>query len=236
MPKASRASKVSRVARRNDPLNTLTGSIGVVRTAAVTDAAVVTPVEGQPIEHFEKKASRIGTFVDEDGPESQTLSRGQRKRHARREQYLKKEKLILSSLTLQKREEQKRRIDGLDAIKQALLSTTTTTASSTKGKEFSATKLSSVSTNKAKRKMMAVEMEHMHLILQHPAYKADPFETMQVHLRNTFEEDRKQQEQLAEQRAETEKQKAAEKQKLKKERLESVKKRSRKMYKPRRTK
>jgi hypothetical protein len=78
-------------------------------------------------------------------------------------------------------------------------------------------------------------MEHMHLILHHPAYKADPFETIQEHLRKTFEETESKKKLLAEQRAEMEKQKAAEKQKLKKEILESVKKWSRKAYKRRRT-
>ena len=52
-----------------------------------------------------------------------SLSRGQRKRQAKRDQYLRREKLILSSLQLQKAQEQARRIDGLDAMKEALLAT-----------------------------------------------------------------------------------------------------------------
>jgi ABC-type dipeptide/oligopeptide/nickel transport system ATPase subunit len=94
----------------------------------------------------------------------------------------------------------------------------------------------SVITNKAKRKLVVGEVEHMNLILQHPAYKADPFQTMQEHLLNTFARDRKQQELLAKQRDETDKHKAAEKLKLKKERLDGIKKKNRKKYKPRRTK
>jgi hypothetical protein len=279
MPKASRTSKVSRVvARRNDPLTSLSGSTRVAaRTTAVataTDASgaketsaqaisstAMSSVEDRPsieggqqsLEQGTGSKSGVRTTIssspvvdndDEDGPASQSLSRGQRKRLAKRDQFLKKEKLILSSLMLQKQEEQKRRIDGLDAIKHALLNTTSTTVANTKattttnGKKIGTgtTTQMIIATNKAKRKLMVGEMEHMNLILQHPAYKADPFETMQQHLRNTFAEDRKQQESSSKQRATDEKAKAIEKAKLKKERLEGVKKRkNRKAYKPRRT-
>ena len=59
---------------------------------------------------------------DEPGTKASqpSLSRGQRKRQAKHEKFLKKEKMILSSLMLKKQDEQKKRIDGLDAIKQAL--------------------------------------------------------------------------------------------------------------------
>jgi hypothetical protein len=52
--------------------------------------------------------------------ENEALSRGQRKRLAKREQFLKREKMVMSSLLLKKLEEQKGKIDGLDAIKEAL--------------------------------------------------------------------------------------------------------------------
>lgn len=246
------------VARRNDPLNSISGSTRVTarRTAAAVTAdtaavlSATTTTSKASVEdhrssggHSSEQQKKGGqnntngqtTLDDEGGPVSQTLSRGQRKRLARRDQFLRKEKLILSSLMLQRQEEQKRRIDGLDAIKQALLDTTTISADTTKGKN-GGTRRMLVSTNKAKQKLMVGEMEHMNLILQHPAYKADPFETMQQHLRNTFAEDRKQQELQAKQRTTDEKLKAVEKAKLKKEQLEGVKKRkNRKVYKPRRS-
>ena len=57
------------------------------------------------------------------------LSRGQRKRNAKKEQYLRRENMILSTLALRRKDEQKKRIDGLDALKEALNGVLTRTAS-----------------------------------------------------------------------------------------------------------
>mmetsp|Transcript_30034 Transcript_30034/g.70814 ORF Transcript_30034/g.70814 Transcript_30034/m.70814 type:complete len:135 (-) Transcript_30034:1320-1724(-) len=134
--------------------------------------------------------------------------------------------MILSSLMLQRQEDQKKRIDGLDAIKEALMDTATKNAS---GRAIEPQVLQHVTTNKAKRQLVAKEVEHMNLILQHPSFKQDPFETMQQHLKNTFAEERKQQELLSKKRTEQEK--------LKSEAKKSIKKKSqKKKYKPRRTK
>ena len=114
--------------------------------------------------------------------------------------------MILSSLMLQRQEEQKKRIDGLDAIKQALMDT----ANKDGNKNSNTIKpqvVQHVSTNRAKRKLVAKEVAHMNLILQHPAFKTDPFETMQEHLRNTLAEERKQQELVSKKRTEEDKQK-----------------------------
>ena len=148
--------------------------------------------------------------------------------------------MILSSLLLQKQEEQKKRIDGLDAIKQALLSTTTGSDDAKRSSHEAQLQNEAaplvVATNKAKPKLVAEEVEHMSLILQHPAYKANPFETMQEHLRNTLAASKAQQEEISKQRTQQERQKVQEKQRLKKERMEGVrKKKNKKKYKPRRT-
>ncbi|EJK54129.1 hypothetical protein THAOC_26309 [Thalassiosira oceanica] len=50
----------------------------------------------------------------------EALSRGQRKRLAKREQYLKREKMVMSSLKLKQIDEQKGKIDGFDLLKEAL--------------------------------------------------------------------------------------------------------------------
>jgi hypothetical protein len=181
---------------------------------------------------------------DEPGTKASqpSLSRGQRKRQAKHEKFLKKEKMILSSLMLKKQDEQKKRIDGLDAIKQALMDTTTT---ADKKKQYDSTNNSNnnnneleihhVSSNKAKRKLVGGEVENMSLILQHPAYKKDPFETLQEHLLNSYKEDKTTQEKLSKQRTQKEKQKKDAKLRQKKE--DVVKKKTqRKKYKPRRNK
>ena len=181
--------------------------------------------------------------VNDDEPKGTkpSLSRGQRKRQAKHEKFLKKEKMILSSLMLKKQDEQKKRIDGLDAIKQALMDTTTT---ADKKKQYDSTNNSNsnnteleihhVSSNKAKRKLVGGEVENMSLILQHPAYKKDPFETLQEHLLNSYKEDKTTQEKLSKQRTQKEKQKKDAKLRQKKDIVK--KKTQKKKYKPRRNK
>ena len=141
--------------------------------------------------------------------------------------------MILSSLMLQRQEEQKKRIDGLDAIKQALMDTAEKGGSDqNSGNNATIKPLQHVATNKAKRKLVAKEIEHVNLILQHPAFKKDPLETMQEHLRNTFAEDRKQQELLSKKRTEEEKRRSE----TKRVEKNGIRKKSqKKKYKPRRT-
>jgi len=250
MPKAKRNASLSRVARRRvatsenlpSPATRKKGDTGDGTTVAIEsrplgeEKTIVTngKADAAQTEHQNKSkttatatATRRANDKDEpDVPQSQQLSRGQRKRQAKREQFLKKEKMILSSLMLQRQEDQKKRIDGLDAIKEALMDTATKNAS---GRAIEPQVLQHVTTNKAKRKLVAKEVEHMNLIMQHPSFKQDPFETMQQHLKNTFAEERKQQELLSKKRTEQEK--------LKSEAKKSIKKKSqKKKYKPRRTK
>jgi Ribosome biogenesis protein SLX9 len=123
--------------------------------------------------------------------EDQT-SRGQRKRQAKRDQYLKRQNLVLSTLQLKRIEDQKTRIDGLDALKAALLGTTnsdshSTTPSTTK----EPTPSNALDRNKSKRELTAREVHHMELVLEHPAFTANPFATIQEHLRNTLKEQKK---------------------------------------------
>lgn len=240
MPKAKRNASLSRVARRrvatsenlpspatrkkeNDGDGT---KVAIESSSLDQETFLSNKNSDSPHKENQKKTSTKDDSADEpDVPQNQQLSRGQRKRQAKREQFLKKEKMILSSLMLQRQEEQKKRIDGLDAIKQALMDTSAKNAN----KDTIEPKIQHISTNKAKRKLVSKEVEHMNLILQHPAFKKDPFETMQQHLRNSFAEDRKQQELLSKKRSEQEK--------LKTDAKKSIKKKSqKKKYKPRRTK
>lgn len=134
------------------------------------------------------KVSKVGKFrrakpqeVAAAKEEETSLSRGQRKRQAKREQYLKREQMILSTLRLKRKEEQKHRIDGLDALKEAL-SSATATAEVSKQEESS----SQPTTNKKRKNLAAREMQHMSLVLQHPAFRENPLETIQQHLKNTL--------------------------------------------------
>ena len=126
-----------------------------------------------------RKAVDANKDSNKEQNEPANLSRGQRKRQAKREQYLKREKMILSALRLQREEEQKHRLDGLDALKKAITSVTFSQQGQTSQHEHPAT-------NKGKKNICCREMEHMNLVLQHPAFQSNPFEAIQQHLRNTL--------------------------------------------------
>lgn len=198
MPKAPKSAKLNRIARR---------------------LASAAPI---PENETKKTDDTLGIR------ESQTLSRGQRKRLAKREQYLRREKMVLSSLNLYSQEEQKKRIDGLFAIKEALMTTTKSETSCTPSTNEHQ-KL--YNTNKSKKALISPELQRMSLVMQHPSFKANPFETMQEHLRNSLGGNREKMEQKAKQRAMKEKNEAEEAVRQKKERLQGIKKKSKKKFK-----
>ncbi len=112
---------------------------------------------------------------------SESLSRGQRRRLAKREQYLKREHMILSSLRLSREQEQKNKIDGFDSLWKAL------PAVSREEDEAGRSDNSQViRKNKQKKNIAVEEVVHYNLVLQHPSFQSNPFETMQEHLRNTL--------------------------------------------------
>lgn len=167
---------------------------------------------------FRKAASTSKAPEDDSSDAATTLSRGQRKRQAKREQYLKREKMVLSSLKLKQQDEQKKRLDGLDALKEALTTVDTSTSTSADNQ----TRTSSANTLKGKKNLAAREMEHMSLVLQHPAFQSNPFESIQQHLRNSLADQAKEQESKSRERSETERQKEEAKKKQKKERIQAA--------------
>jgi len=156
-----------------------------------------------------------------DSNENTTLSRGQRKRQAKRDQYLKREKMILSTLKLKRMEEQKNRIDGLDAIKEALVQTI---KENQEQKEATEEQIKiNVKSNKAKKDIAQKEITHLNLVLQHPTFQSNPFATMQEHLRNTRAQRAKEQEETAKKERIEEEKKDKEKKEAKKERIRNAK-------------
>ena len=215
MPKASKSSKLNRIARR------------VASGAAPIPVSAATEI---------KKTKEDDNDAEQEPEEpginsSQTLSRGQRKRLAKREQYLRREKLVLTTLKLGRQEEQKKRIDGLDAIKEALMNTTKETKRVDDSNNNDSNNTKSYNTNKSKKTMVASELEHQSLVMQHPSFIANPFETMQEHLRNTLAANREQMEHQSKLRIRKEKEEAEEKARLKKEL--GMKKKSKKKFKVR---
>lgn len=120
------------------------------------------------------------------------LSKRQRKNLAKREQYQKRQNMIMSSLRLQKLDQQKKRIDGLDLLKEALDDAVNSKTEKTDSNSADKTKKNGdknsniVTTNKEKKEIALTEINHMNLVLQHPSFKENPFKTIQQHLKNTF--------------------------------------------------
>lgn len=219
MPKANRAGKSRKTAA--SVAAGLKGTTTDKIHAPKLDKIHVPKLDERAPENSEKQET---TKSDVTHAEETSLSRGQRKRQAKREQYLKKEKMVMSTLKLKKQEEQKKRIDGLDALKEALMDTMKEPAKETeKDKEKSEVIIKS---NRAKQRAVASELNHMSLVLQHPAFQSNPFEAMQEHLRNKLAKSGKKQEEESKKRI-TEEKKAAEKRKQeKKERRKGKKQRS----------
>ena len=199
MPKVAKSSKLSRNARR---------------------VAAADPLFGAGTEIDERSSPLI--------EESENLSRGQRKRLARREQFKKREKMIMSSLRLKSLDE-KKGINGLDSIREALMGSTRE-YSKASGMEPN-TKI----TNRGRRRLVSEEVQHMELVLEHPSFKENPFETMQQHLRNTLEQQKAELQSLAKERSDQEKIRRELNRQQKKDRLQGVKK-SRKKFNATRSK
>jgi hypothetical protein len=180
------------------------------------------------------KLAKVGTFrkaaaeaaVKETAKEAgDELSRGQRKRLQKREQYLQKEKMILSSLKLKRQEEQKKQIDGMDAIRSALLDTVVDKEDEAPASTSTAPIIKS---NKAKQNLVQKEVAHMNLVLQHPAFQADPFATIREHLQNTMAQTASQRQKETARQLKERNEKKEQKKALKKENTPVKKKRTKK--------
>jgi len=167
------------------------------------------------------------------------LSRGQRKRQAKKDQYLKRQKLVLSTLRLQHDEDQKKRIDGLDALKEALVATleesTVHDDSDNNNNNNNKKNTCLLGTNKNKKELTAREVSHLGLVLEHPAFQSNPFEAIQQHLKNTLAGQAKELQQEATIRAKKDEKLAAKTKKAKKAKLQDRGGKQRKKFKAGRT-
>jgi len=199
--------------------------VGKFRAAA---RATSRDVRSAPLtsEHLAQKKNNEDADADatSNPAEKEVLSRGQKKRQAKREQYLKREKMVMSSLRLQKLEEQKGKLDGLDAIREALGASSPSAQSMiAAAKEISepvnskTTKSLMCNTNKEKKTLANAEISHMGLVLKHPSFQENPFAAIQQHLRNSLLPDAEKLKQDSMKRDEADKVAAAKKKEVKKE-------------------
>lgn len=193
------------------------------------------------------KVSRVGKFrktalasstVDkkessDSAGKSKGLSRGQRKRQAKRDQYLQRQRLVLSTLKLQRQEEQKRRIDGFDALRKALVESASSKVS---GQPTDSDTATSYGTNKSKKGMVGHAVTHLGLVMEHPSFLDNPFATIQEHLKNTLKETSSQLEEQSKLRTQEDETKLEVRKQAKKEKREaSVRKQKGKFRASRRT-
>ena len=190
---------------------------------AVRDA----PLNANYLAQKQKKDPTNATNDNEVGSpqtdKKEALSRGQRKRLAKREQYLKREKMVMSSLRLQRLEDQKGKIDGLDAMREALgeaiAPASKHTPKSTAEKSVNTTPL----TNKSKQILANTEISHMGLVLEHPSFKADPFAAIRQHLQNSLAPEAAKMKKESQKREEEDGEREAKKKEERKERLREAK-------------
>jgi len=115
-----------------------------------------------------------------------SMSRGQRKRQAKKDQYLKRQAMVSSCLSLKKEEDQRKRIDGLDALKEALMTTISKDEKLERPAEKLTKKSNHLTSNESKRKLTVQEVSHLGLVLEHPEFQSNPFAAIQQHLKNTL--------------------------------------------------
>jgi len=224
----------------NDFLEFLNRTTSLSKIPKTTAAAAVTATD----------TAAVAPSSSEGPP----LSRGQRKRLAKKEQYLRRERMVRSVLRLKEEEKeqrnQRKRLDGLDAIRKALrpivaevevgagaddgapslikskpttMTTTTSSSLSTLNTSPSVATAPAVgTTNRSKKDLTAKETARMGLVLSHPAFESDPFETMRLHLRNTFVTEAKARLEASDARRVEDERLAKERKEAKKEMLKSV--------------
>jgi ABC-type dipeptide/oligopeptide/nickel transport system ATPase component len=163
--------------------------VGKARQTAAAASLRVSPQKTATVVDEATAAATTTSSPITNNDNNDNLSRGQKKRLAKRAQYSRKEGMILASLQLKKKEDQAKRIDGLDALKEALLETvqptqTTngTTPATTKDAPHKPANL--LKTNKSRQKLYQRESQQLSLVLQHPAFTANPLATIRQHLTN----------------------------------------------------
>jgi len=205
-----------------------------VGKARATARASSRDVRGAPLtaQYLARKKNAGDDNIDAEvsksaDTEKEPLSRGQRKRLAKREQYLKREKMVMSSLRLQRLEEQKGKLDGLDAIREALGGASPSSSKSimdavkelAKPADADKSKNLTCNTNKSKKTVANTEISHMGLVLQHPSFQKNPFAAIQQHLRNSLAPEAEKMKAESLKRVEDDKKADAKKKEEKKERL-----------------
>jgi len=183
--------KVSKVRRSRS------GNVGISKKAVESISPLINESNIEQQKEQDNKNVKDSTNPSStDNTQKDGLSRGQRKRNAKKLQYLKRENMILSTLAVKRKENQKNRIDGLDALKEALSGVASNSESKKKDdskRKVEDEKAEVLVTNKAKKDLAAKEIHHMNLVLQHPSFKENPFAAIQEHLKNTLSSQAEQQ-------------------------------------------
>jgi hypothetical protein len=123
---------------------------------------------------------------EETGASMSALSRGQRKRQKRRDAFLKKMGMVQRSTLQREKENKKEKIAGMFGDLEDLQKSLFAIQASSKAQEKTdQTKSVSQMTGKQKKRLIMHELVHLKAVHTHPAFKANPFAAIQMHLQNT---------------------------------------------------
>ncbi|GMH80065.1 hypothetical protein TrST_g2844 [Triparma strigata] len=124
------------------------------------------------------------TTDDVPNRESKTpqLSRGQKKKLAKRQQYEARMKMVNNSLLLQSHRSKKKSDCLLSGLSSALPSVPSPSPPPPPPKQ------TSIKTNLQKQKLSIEEKAQHKLVLEHPTFKSNPFEAIKLHLNNSLAE------------------------------------------------
>lgn len=228
MPKATKVGKFRSASK---------ASSRDVRAAPLTFHSNLSPEKKKRVDVHPKNTDVTNDDEFPNEMDDAPLSRGQRKRLAKREQYLKRENMVMSSLRLRRIDDQKGKLDGLDAIREALTASTSSSSVSVPRQQKQApNKLMTCNTNRSKRTLANSEISHMGLVLSHPKFNEDPFAAIRLHLQNSLVDDAKKLKVTSEARNEEDSKLMAIKKEERKERIRDAKfsktKKKRWSYKP----
>jgi hypothetical protein len=135
-----------------------------------------TQIRAKPVLKSASSNTKNGTI--------EVLSRGQRKRLAKRQQYQARQSLIQSSLQLDTVPL------GVKTLQNAIDGVNTQTNSNSNNDNNNSNNGAAVrikTTHQATRwRLQESAMKHVGLVLQHPVFEQDPFQALQLHLKHTL--------------------------------------------------
>ncbi|GMH51262.1 hypothetical protein TrRE_jg11352 [Triparma retinervis] len=173
MPKANKVGKTRQSSKSNQQF--------APPSTSISSSSSIAPNETNGIDGD----SQSPTIPKGDG-----LSRGQKKRLAKRQAYEKRMQRVNTSLNLTELREKKKVQGMMGGMEDALEGVEVKEKGGAGGAEKKEEKKVLVNTNHRKHVVGVSEVSHMKLVLEHPEFKSNPFGAIMTHLKNEVGEGR----------------------------------------------